>query len=146
MSKVFQEFEAKYSLKNQTTRWKLPLNWVKHRGETRNVNNRLKQLKEDWKGLHLRFLEACWPKSFSKFIFVVYNVWYNALEAYLFDTTLWSSHSHLISGAQISQGHPTTVFCKKSVRRSKNCLEFSIAWGRLKISRWLFHSCTIFEA
>ena len=42
------------------------------------------------------------------------------------------------------QGHPTTVFCKISVRRSKNCLEFSIAWGRLKISRWPFHSCTIF--
>ena len=31
-----------------------------------------------------------------------------------------------------------------SVRRSKNCQEFSIAWGRLKISRWPFHSCTIF--
>ena len=44
------------------------------------------------------------------------------------------------------QGHPTTVFSEISVRRSKNCLEFSIAWGRLKISRWLFHSCTIFEA
>ena len=41
-------------------------------------------------------------------------------------------------------GHLTTVFCKVSVRRSKNCLEFSIAWGRLKISRWPFHSCTIF--
>ena len=25
------------------------------------------------------------------------------------------------------QGHPTTVFCKISVRRSKFCLEFSIA-------------------
>ena len=24
------------------------------------------------------------------------------------------------------QGHPTTVFCEISVRRSKNCLEFSI--------------------
>ena len=44
------------------------------------------------------------------------------------------------------QGHPTTVFCKISVRRSKNCLEFSIAWGRLRISRWPFHSCIIFEA
>ena len=29
------------------------------------------------------------------------------------------------------QGHPTTVFCEKSVRRSKYCLEFSFAWGRL---------------
>ena len=47
---------------------------------------------------------------------------------------------------QVCQGHPTTVFCKISVRGRENCLEFSIAWGRLKISRWLFHSCTIFEA
>ena len=44
-----------------------------------------------------------------------------------------------------TQGHPTTVFCKISVRRNKYCLEFSIAWGRLQISRWPFHSCTIFE-
>ena len=44
-----------------------------------------------------------------------------------------------------AQGHPTTVFCKISVRRSKNCLEFSITRGRLTISRWPFHSCTIFK-
>ena len=44
------------------------------------------------------------------------------------------------------QGHPTMVSCKISVRRSKYCLEFSITWGRLKISKWSFHSCTIFEA
>ena len=44
------------------------------------------------------------------------------------------------------QGHPTTVFCKISVRRSKYCLTFSITRGRLKIYTWLFHSCTIFEA
>ena len=43
---------------------------------------------------------------------------------------------------------PTTVFCNLpvSVRRSKYCLELSITWGRLKISIWPFHSCTIFEA
>ena len=29
------------------------------------------------------------------------------------------------------QGHPTTVVCEISVRRSKYCLEFSFAWGRL---------------
>ena len=46
----------------------------------------------------------------------------------------------------MDQEHPTTVLCEISVQRSKNCLEFSIAWGRLKISRWPFHSCTIFEA
>ena len=40
----------------------------------------------------------------------------------------------------------TTVFSDISVRRCKNCLEFSIAWGRLKIFTWQFHSCTIFEA
>ena len=45
---------------------------------------------------------------------------------------------------QECQGHATTVFCEITVRRSKNCLEFSIAWGRLKIYRWPFHSCTIF--
>ena len=36
-------------------------------------------------------------------------------------------------------------FLKISVRRSKYCLEFSIAWGRLKISRWAFHLWTTFE-
>ena len=43
--------------------------------------------------------------------------------------------------------HPMTVSsCKTSVRRScKNYLEISIAQTRLKMSRWLFHSCTTFE-
>ena len=45
-----------------------------------------------------------------------------------------------------NQGHPTTVFCKISVRRSKYFLEFSFAWERLKNSRLLLHSRTIFEA
>ena len=45
-----------------------------------------------------------------------------------------------------NQGHPITVFYKISVRRSKYFLEFSFAWERLKISRLLLHSCTIFEA
>ena len=48
--------------------------------------------------------------------------------------------------ARISQGHPTTVFCKICVRRSKYYLEFSITWGRLKSSRWPFHLCRIFKA
>ena len=47
---------------------------------------------------------------------------------------------------ELRQGHPTTVFCKISVRRSKNYLQFSITWGRLKLSRWPFHSCTVFVA
>ena len=44
------------------------------------------------------------------------------------------------------QRHPTTVFCKISVRRSKYCLGFFITRERLKIFRWLFHSRTILEA
>ena len=35
--------------------------------------------------------------------------------------------SNKYSNIDIDQGHPTTVFCKISVRRSKCCLEFSIA-------------------
>ena len=35
---------------------------------------------------------------------------------------------------------------KISVSGSKNCPESSIAWGRLKIYRWPFDSCSIFEA
>ena len=50
------------------------------------------------------------------------------------------------NAALIFQGNPTTVFCKISVPRSKYCLEFSTTWGRLKISTWPIHSCTIFEA
>ena len=38
----------------------------------------------------------------------------------------------------LKQEHPTIIFCKISVWRGKNCLEFSIAAGRLKISRWQF--------
>ena len=55
----------------------------------------------------------------------------------------WTSRK--IIADMIIQGHPTTTFCKISVRRSKYCLEFSITWGRLRISRWPFHSWTIFE-
>ena len=46
----------------------------------------------------------------------------------------------------IWQWHLTTFFGKISVRRSKYCLELSINSGRIKISRWPFHSCSFFEA
>ena len=51
-----------------------------------------------------------------------------------------------IFASDITQGHLTTALCKISVRRSKYWREFSVSWWRLKISRWPFHSCTIFEA
>ena len=35
-------------------------------------------------------------------------------------------------------GASNNVFCKMSVPKSKNLLEFSISWGRLGISRWPF--------
>ena len=44
------------------------------------------------------------------------------------------------------EGHPTTVFCKTFLGRSRYCLEIFITWERLKISRWQFCSCTIFDA
>ena len=37
---------------------------------------------------------------------------------------------------KIIQGHPTTIFCKIYVRRSKNFLEILIAQERLNISSW----------
>ena len=43
------------------------------------------------------------------------------------------------------QEHPTTVFCKISVRRRKYCPEFSISWERQKIYRWPFYSCAILK-
>ena len=53
-----------------------------------------------------------------------------------------------IFASDITQGHLTTVLCKISVRKSKYWQEFSFSFSswRLKISRWPFHSCTIFEA
>ena len=41
------------------------------------------------------------------------------------------------------QGHPTTAFCKISVRRSKNCPNVFIPCGKIIIFRWPFHSSTI---
>ena len=52
--------------------------------------------------------------------------------------TYLSLENQNIPDATLSQGHPVTVFCEMSVRRSNNCLEFSIAWGRLERSRWPF--------
>ena len=61
-----------------------------------------------------------------------------------------SQYGNCSSRTAIQQGSTQIhkVFSLKylAVRRSKHCLEFSFAWGRLKISKWMFHSCTIFEA
>ena len=38
----------------------------------------------------------------------------------------------LLGGCGAYLGAPTTVFCEISARKSKTCLEFSIAWRRLK--------------
>ena len=43
------------------------------------------------------------------------------------------------------QGHPTTVFCQIS-GRGDLILPRIYAWERLKLSRWTFHSRTIFKA
>ena len=59
-----------------------------------------------------------------------------------FEAVSFSAHARK---SRTTQRHPTTVFFKISVRRSKYCLEFPITWRRLKISRWPFHSCKTFE-
>ena len=63
-----------------------------------------------------------------------------SLTSFISFALYFDSRHLLYSGAP-----PTTVFCEISVRRSRCCLEFSITWGRLKISSWPFHSGTIFE-
>ena len=61
--------------------------------------------------------------------------------------TLLAFNSRLLDITEyVLQRHPTTASCNIYVRRSKYCLKFSITWGRLKISRWPFHSWTIFKA
>ena len=70
---------------------------------------------------------------------------------FLWGWNSWDVHQVLIiffvyMKMKKKQGHPTTVSSKMFVRRAKYCLKFSITWGRLKICRWSFHSCTIFEA
>ena len=47
------------------------------------------------------------------------------------------SLQHLI----FQQGHPTTIFCKITVWRSKYCLKFSIAWGYKFLDDCSIHTC-----
>ena len=59
----------------------------------------------------------------------------------------WSSWKKcLVTITAFKQGHPTTVFPKISVQRNKYWLKLSITRGRLKTSRWPFHSFAVFEA
>ena len=59
---------------------------------------------------------------------------------------IYMGHFYLSKENNLIQGRPKAVFCKITLRRSKGCLEFSIAWGRLRISKWPFYSCKIFVA
>ena len=54
---------------------------------------------------------------------VPFHVWKDAIFLVMF----WLPSSSLLPNS-----HPTTVFCKISVRRTKYCLEFSITWGGQK--------------
>ena len=74
--------------------------------------------------------------------------WNSLMTLYLYLVSVISNDSGF-RGDVNKQGHLTTVFSQMSVRRTKNCLEISIAWWRLNISRWPFHSLihgTFFEA
>ena len=81
---------------------------------------------------------------YAGYAFRRHNIWSreNVHVIFVSVTAVW----HLSSEEKGTfQGHPTMVFCKISVRRSKYCQEFSIAWGRLKISKWSSHSWIIFS-
>ena len=65
--------------------------------------------------------------------------WYSLMTFYLYLGSVISNEGGF-RGDVNKRGHPTTVFSQISVRRTKNCPEFSIAWWRLNIFRWLFHS------
>ena len=55
-------------------------------------------------------------------------------------------HFALSQNTEFILEHPTSVFCKIFVRKSKYSLEFYITWEWLKISRWSFYSCKILDA
>ena len=48
------------------------------------------------------FLKTFWSNSFSKFIFVVCNAWYDVWETYFFDAKLWFSLLKVISSRTLS--------------------------------------------
>ena len=61
---------------------------------------------------------------------------------------IWTGAIWFCASVCISTDCLLLVFSVRGIflRRSKYCLEFSITWGRLKISSWQFHSCLVFEA
>ena len=79
-------------------------------------------------------------KIWPCFVFMI-DFYLLAANCQLFNTTMEQT---VWQALVPRQGHPTTVFCKISVRRSKFWLEFSITRGWLKISRRPLQSCTIF--
>ena len=80
--------------------------------------------------------------SFLKLMFYTVEV-----EPYLFlNNSFVHVQSHIINVYTVVGGTQRLYSVKLSVQKSKYCLRFSITWGLLKISRWPFHSCTVFEA
>ena len=84
----------------------------------------LRQCEQQTKG-QLVFLEQRYKRCWTR-----WSRWTRTVKG-PYDLVFHAKLSHPNHG---NQGHPTTVFCKISVRRSKNCLEFSIPWGELIIS------------
>ena len=68
----------------------------------------------------------------------------NVQKTYFIDANLWKTLKFLESFS--FQGYAATVYEKYLFRESNYCLECSITWGWLQISRWPFRSCTIFKA
>ena len=55
------------------------------------------------------------------------------------------SHNTVTLNECVQSGAPNDCFLWNICSEKQNCLEFSIAWGRQKISWQSFHSCTQFS-
>ena len=83
----------------------MPVNQKKHKNNhflvkiTQQIQQlpRMGKTEEDWNGLKLGILKTVQPNSFSKFISAVCSFKNNAQGTYLFVSSLWFCHIHVIS-------------------------------------------------
>ena len=92
-------------MKHDDDRWKsLGQGKITQKIQTQGWTN----LKEDLNGLEsVKLLKTCWLNSFSKFIFVVCNVWFNARQTNLLAAKFWFCflNAEFRSGIRALNGH-----------------------------------------
>ena len=104
-----------------------------------------------WSRNYFVDLTGLFPLLSQVYCWAVMNVLYIRHSIWPISGKTWCSCELSFKIAFISvwcfpiRGTQRLSVCKISVRRSKYYLQFSITWGRLKISLWPFHSCRIFD-